>query len=734
LAPIETAITDDWDSDAVVRESLPGPRWMTLRLLKRVVWFVSAAVLAVFAVLVLAPIPERASYLAGQWIFVGVAVLATAGAAGAWRWTQGIERRFWAVCAVATTCIAASQTYFTVYMATIDIAGPPIPSYSNWLDLLATALFVGLMGSLARFRHSSALSRIRYVVDEIAVTYIAAVAVFALIVGPWYAALGETGIMPRVLAGVYPVLGAHLMIGTLRYVVGFRVRRWRSFERLVALGLGSFSLGLALWALWYASAHLGFGGALASVPTEALWLTGLLLTFCASVYRLSERDVPWHLAPTPAIEPTSGWLATIVFPGVELLAIPLFGILAYSWRSSPTHLTMYLAATAVTVAFVVARTILTVVDNGHLLNRSVTDPLTGLFNHRHFHDRLSAAVSTAERFGEEVSVAVIDLDDFNRVNSIAGHAAGDGSLAQIAATVRTAVVDNGVLCRLGGDEFGIVFPGTGPVAAHETCERIISVLRVGAGPHGHPVTASIGVASFPLHASDRDELLRMADGAQYWAKYHGKNQCVVYDAEIVTALDAAERIRSLQDSVHLSTVRALAAAVDARSPGMEHHSRNVAALAVLLARELELDERTAALLEVAALVHDVGKIGIPDRILNKRGRLTSEESIVVRDHAVLGERVLQSTRLTEVLPWVRHHHEHWDGTGYPDGLAGESIPLEARILAVCDSYDAMTSERSMRPAMSKAAALQEIDLGLGSQFDPAFGEVFLRMAAGRHVL
>jgi len=249
-----------------------------------------------------------------------------------------------------------------------------------------------------------------------------------------------------------------------------------------------------------------------------------------------------------------------------------------------------------------------------------------------------------------------------------------------------------------------------------------------------PVTASVGVAGYPLHASDRDELLRMADGAQYWAKYHGKNQAVLYDAEIVTALDADERIRGLQDSMHLNTVRSLAAAVDARSPGMEHHSRNVAALSVLLARELELDERTSTLLEIAALVHDVGKIGIPDRVLNKRGQLTPDESALVRDHAVLGERILRSTRLIEVLPWVRHHHEHWDGTGYPDGLAGDEIPLEARILSVCDAYDAMTSERSSRPALSKSAALQEIDLGLGSQFDPALGEVFLRLASARDVL
>jgi putative nucleotidyltransferase with HDIG domain len=703
LALIEAIPTDDPRGAAAVHEAAPMTERSSGPLLKRVAWIVAVLVVIVFAALIIAPVPQRAAYLAGQWLFVGVAILAASGGAAAWWGTVGIERRFWAVSAIAIAMIAASQTFYTVYMATVDLAGPPVPSMANWLDLLATALFVGLMASLARFRHASVLSRIRYIVDEISVTYIAAVAVFALVVGPWYGALGETGVVPRVLAGIYPVLAAHLLFGTLRYVVGLRPSRWRSFERLVAFGLGSFALGLTLWPLWYASARLGFGSPLYAAPAEAMWVTGLLFIFVASVHRMSERSVPWHLAPMPSIEPTSGWLATVVFPAIELLAIPLFGTFAFIWRASPSQLQMYLVATAITVGLVVTRTILTVVDNGHLLNRSVTDPLTGLFNHRHFHE-------------------------------IAGHAAGDGSLADVASEIRIAVREAGVACRLGGDEFGIVFPGMGPATARDICERIVVGLRVGSGPHGQAITASIGVAGYPLHASDRDELLRMADGAQYWAKYHGKNQCVVYDAETVTALDATERIRSLQDSVHLSTVRALAAAVDARSPGMEHHSRNVAALAVLLTREIGLDERTATLLEVAALIHDVGKIGIPDRVLNKRGALTAEESVIVRDHSVLGERVLQSTRLTEVLPWVRHHHEHWDGSGYPDGLAGEAIPLEARILAVCDAYDAMTSERMARPAMSKSAALQEIDLGLGSQFDPALGEVFLKMAAGRNVL
>jgi len=734
LASSDAAESTLTDEGPAPRDAVRGIGPVSGSALRVGTWVFSGVVLAGFAGLVLLPIPDGLGYAIGQWLFTVVVACATTGALMAARWTGGLERRFWSVLALAAGLIVLSQAYYAWFVSTIDVAGPPIPSISSWLDIAAILVFIALMTSLARFRHASVLSRIRYVVDEVAVTFIALVAVYALIVAPWYGALGVQTAGPRIIAAVYPVLGVHLLVGTLRFVVGVGASRWRSWERLLVFGLAGLSLGLIMWPLWYASAFHGFGGPLAAAPNEALWLGGSLFILAASVYRHTEWESRWNLAPMPTIEPTSGWLAAVALPTVELLAIPVFGWMAYAAAPSPASVRMYTTVTVVTVALVVVRTALTVVDNGHLFNSSVTDPLTGLFNHRYFHERLAAAVSTAERFGEEVSVAVIDLDDFSGVNSVAGHAVGDGVLADVALCIRGAAREADIVCRLGGDEFGVILPGTAPDAAVAVCQRIGAALRRAHSGYGRSVTASIGVAGYPLHATDRDEILRMADGAQYWAKYHGKNQVVLYDAETVTALDAAERIRGLQDTMHLNTVRSLAAAVDARSPGMEHHSRNVAALAVLLARELGLDERKATLLEVAALVHDVGKIGVPDRVLNKRGRLTPAESAIIQDHCVLGERVLQSTKLVEVLPWVRHHHERWDGAGYPDGLAGEEIPLEARILCVCDTYDAMTSERTSRSAMSKSAALQEIDLGLGSQFDPAVGEVFLRMAAGRRVL
>jgi len=198
----------------------------------------------------------------------------------------------------------------------------------------------------------------------------------------------------------------------------------------------------------------------------------------------------------------------------------------------------------------------------------------------------------------------------------------------------------------------------------------------------------------------------------------------------VEALDADERIRKLEEQSELAAVRALAAAVDARDSATQYHSRNVAALAVRVAQSLELSHDTTRLLEVAALLHDVGKIGVADAILRKRGALTAVERRDIEEHPVLGERILASNRFDEILPWVRGHHERWDGTGYPDGLAGEDIPLEARILALCDAYDAMTSERPYRNALTPDAAIQELDLCIGTQFDPVLADVFIRMISG----
>ena len=663
-------------------------------------------------------------------------VLVLLGAAVGFRRSRSAERRFWLFIAVTATFILGSQVYSALYVALVDRSGPPVPSISNAFDLAAMATFVALLVTMTRFRHASRAARVRYALDAVAVGLVGVAVLYSWVIGPWFAALAAAAglegpdVWVKVLNSVYPIVGATILVGTLRNLIGTRFVRWESWERLVGGGMAFFAAGLVGYPVSYADSVWGFASPWAAAVVEVTWLAGLYLVFAGAVFRHTERDAPWRLGPLPVMEPARGWVPSVVMPAIEILAIPAFGIAAYGAVDPGQRFLSALAVAALTV-LLAARTALTIVDNGALFSRSVTDSLTGLFNHRHFHERLRAEISAAGRYGAAVSVIVLDLDDFSRVNSVGGHGAGDRALVQVARCVERGVRGRDAVCRIGGDEIGIVLTDTDSGTAVIAAERVLAEIRTVTGPDGRALTASAGVASYPSHSLDRDELVRRADGAAYWAKYHGKNRAVLYDPAVVLSLDADERIRNLQEQAHLDSVRALAAAVDARDGDTRNHSHNVATLAALLAREVGLDERNVVLLELAGTLHDVGKIGLPDSILRKSGPLTDEEWAYVREHPALGQHILASTRLVEILPWVRHHHERWDGRGYPDGLAGEDIPLEARLLALCDAFDAMTLDRPYRSAMSREAALQEIDLNLGTQFDPSLGETFIH-GAGRH--
>ena len=345
---------------------------------------------------------------------------------------------------------------------------------------------------------------------------------------------------------------------------------------------------------------------------------------------------------------------------------------------------------------------------------ALTDPLTGLGNHRHFHERLQRELVAAEEADEPLSLCLIDVDDFKHINDRYGHPAGDRVLSQVATRLR----QGGEAFRLGGDEFAVLLPEHDEPAALDTATSIIERLREMKLDHSEQITVSAGVATFPVQGVGRDELIRLADSALYWAKEHGKNRVRVYRPEVVELAELKKLASGADRAARFRAAASLAKAVDARDVYTGSHSERVAELAVRVAERMGLTQEQVELTRLAASLHDLGKLAIPEEILRKPGPLTDPERLVLERHPQIGYRMLESLGVTPVAEWVLHHHERWDGTGYPDGLHGEDIPLGARIIFVADAFDAMTNDRVYRNKLAVDAALSELEECAGSQFDP----------------
>ena len=324
---------------------------------------------------------------------------------------------------------------------------------------------------------------------------------------------------------------------------------------------------------------------------------------------------------------------------------------------------------------------------------SRSDPLTGCLNRRGFEERFAAELSRAVRGDGMLAIVLLDLDDFKRVNDEHGHAFGDELLCWVVETMGAVVRPSDAIGRLGGDEFAVLALGAGAAEATLLAERLATALADRA-----PV--SFGISTYPLDGRDRDGLHQHADLALYAVK-HGRGARVP---------DAGPRA--------LSWAAALARAVDLRMAAAHGHSGAVADLAARIGAALGWAPERLARLRLAGMLHDIGKIAVPEALLRKPDRLTDDEMALVRTHADTGaEMAAQIEGMEAIAPWIRHSHEHIDGSGYPAGLRGEDIPLESRILLVADAFDAMTSDRAYREAMPAADALAELRRCAGRQFD-----------------
>jgi diguanylate cyclase (GGDEF)-like protein/putative nucleotidyltransferase with HDIG domain len=352
-----------------------------------------------------------------------------------------------------------------------------------------------------------------------------------------------------------------------------------------------------------------------------------------------------------------------------------------------------------------------------LYDAARTDPLTGLTNRHGFRELLDLEIQRARRGDSRMTVVAGDLDNFKEVNDRSGRHVGDLALQRIARLFdeRKRQIDG--LARVGGERFALILPDTDEHEAFVIAERLRAELRDEFATHAVPLTVSFGVASYPEHGQTAGSLLRGADEALYAAKDSGRDRTVLHHAALRDALLKAGDERDIAGERFVAVVLDLAEAVDLRFSGSARHSETVGRYAGMMAKELGLSEEQVGRVRLAGMLHDVGKVGVPDSILNKPGKLTDEEYEIIKEHPALGAQILEHASFADVREWVGAHHERPDGRGYPRGSSAEELPVEAQILAVADAYEAMTSDRSYRSSIGHEAAAAELERCVGTQFD-----------------
>jgi diguanylate cyclase (GGDEF)-like protein/PAS domain S-box-containing protein len=358
------------------------------------------------------------------------------------------------------------------------------------------------------------------------------------------------------------------------------------------------------------------------------------------------------------------------------------------------------------------------------------DTLTGLVNHRGFHERLREEIARSRRHGTPLSLAILDLDHFKEVNDTYGHPAGDRVLAEVGRRLRALVRLGEHVARIGGEEFAWILPDTGGAGAYAAGER--ARLAVEREPFAHvgELTVSVGVCELG-DGADADELHRLADDALYEAKERGRNLVVRHVPGRASQRDllADPFLAATERGTRLRAMHAIARMVEQGHPGSEGHAERVADLAAALADRCGWAPAQTRALRAAAVLHDVGKVIMRKSSLLKPTPLDDAEWAQMRQHPVVGEDMLEGLLSRVQRFWVRGHHERWDGRGYPDALAGTSIAEGARILAVADSWDVMTSARAYSDALTHAEALAEMRRYAGLQFDPALVAVLVELVA-----
>ncbi len=588
------------------------------------------------------------------------------------------ERAAWLVIGIGLISWLAADAYWTAVLGDLD--SPPVPSAADVMYLaFYPASYVGLL-LLVRSRVAR-LPRAAWLDGAIAAATVASL-VAALAFQPVLDA--STGSAAEVAINLAYPLGDLLMVSLVVAVWGLSGWRPGRAWLLIGCAMGLMALADGIYLVQAATDSYVEGTLL-----DALWPTSMLLVGAAA----------WQPARARLVPRMEGLRVTLVPCVSALLALAL---LTWDHYHRLNHAALILSVATLLLATL--RMALTFTDNGRMLARvrreSITDALTGLRNRRALMEDLEQQAGCVAK-AHPLGVLLFDLDGFKQYNDSFGHPAGDALLARLGARLGEAIEPYGRAYRLGGDEFcALVHPDATGLERIATLGAA-ALYEIG---DGFTVSTSYGAATMPHDSADPTEALQLADRRMYERKGGGRSSAM----------------RQARD-VLLRTMRE-------REPELSDHVENVAALADLLGRALELPSEQLDELRRAAELHDIGKMGIPDAILAKPGPLDDEERNFMQRHTVIGEQILGAApALRPVAKIVRSSHERWDGTGYPDRLRGTSIPIGSRIVAVCDAYHAMTSDRPYRTAMQPADALTELERCAGSQFDPGIVEVFIEL-------
>jgi diguanylate cyclase (GGDEF)-like protein/putative nucleotidyltransferase with HDIG domain len=395
----------------------------------------------------------------------------------------------------------------------------------------------------------------------------------------------------------------------------------------------------------------------------------------------------------------------------------------------------------------------------HPVEEAITDGLTGLTIHSYFMEELEREWRRSTRARRPFSLILVDLDKFKQFNDRMGYLEGDKVLRTVAARLDARMRRPNVVARYGGDEFAILVPETNMRQAEILAETLRAAVEADDFLRAHDVTASFGIATFPDHGPSQEDILRVADCGMYLAK-HNKGNCVkvallspeagdeerdqpllqaylgvavkrMFSTGPDTFTQYLHRFQQMMQPTAgeapslLDTITALAFTIEAKDPYTKGHSQAVSRLATEIARQMRLSDADIEEIGLAGILHDIGKIGVPESVLKKPTLLTADEYETMKTHPVLGAKILEPLKVKGIERIVRHHHERYDGKGYPDGLAGDKIPLGARIVAVAEAFEVMVTDLPYKSACTFEDAGGELRRCSGTQFDPQVVGAFL---------